>query len=220
MSTLQQESQGRSFLDVADSLADLHVDPFLHEGQRVKSIPEGAKFACSYWLVTGIESIDEDAYLFRREDQDELWVKLCYFGIGIAASSKKMKQFDDIECAQVLLTALFMARLGHLGPERLSSPGLISTAKYDELVDAIEANLERIRQEARAKDSTIVKWSAELGLNPEPTGHAENTFRARCPGTQHGLQIDAEKGLFYCGYCKRGGDVEALKTFVSERRRR
>lgn len=217
MSTLPQEIQDLSYIEIADSLSDLHVDPFLHNGQDVNSPLEGAQFLCSYWLFAGVESVDEHAYLLRLEDQDELWVRNGLLGSGIAASSKTLKQYADIECALTLLTVRFMASLGHLGPEGCWRAGLVSVSRYDALVAAIKTYIKMASQAARAKDSAIVKGAAELGLNPEPTGHAANTFRARCPGAKHGLQIDADKELFYCGYGKHGGDVEALRAFVAKR---
>ncbi len=219
MSNLSQRAPQKSLLEVAESLADLHVDPFLHEEQRLKAPPRAAVFLCAYWLDSFIDSMDEDAYLLRLDDRDELWVSNSLIGSGCAASTKSLKGEGDTASALILLTALLLSREGHLAPDKCTRPGLISLAQYGDMVKSIEDRLARSRLAASANMSAIVVAAAELGLNPEATVHSGAAFRARCPGTQHGLQIDAEKGLFYCGYCKRGGDVDALKLFAAERQR-
>jgi hypothetical protein len=44
------------------------------------------------------------------------------------------------------------------------------------------------------------------------------TWIARCPGTNHTLEMQPKRNLFYCGYCRVGGGIDDLGEFAAQRK--
>jgi hypothetical protein len=69
------------------------------------------------------------------------------------------------------------------------------------------------------RETEIVTKAAQLGLLPKASNLGIRTWIARCPGTNHTLELQPKKNLFYCGYCRVGGGRDELDEFVAQRRR-
>jgi hypothetical protein len=79
--------------------------------------------------------------------------------------------------------------------------------------------MDKIKKENEVlREAEIVKKAAQLGLHPETSDLSEGTWIARCPGTNHPLQLQPKRSLFYCGHCKVGGGINKLDEFAAERR--
>jgi hypothetical protein len=44
------------------------------------------------------------------------------------------------------------------------------------------------------------------------------TWIARCPGTNHTLQMQPKRNLFFCGYCGVKGGMDELDEFAAQRK--
>jgi hypothetical protein len=44
------------------------------------------------------------------------------------------------------------------------------------------------------------------------------TWIARCPVTNHALELQPKQNLFYCGYCRVAGGIDKLDQFAVQRR--
>ena len=97
---------------------------------------------------------------------------------------------------------------GLLGKERV---GIVINASWLEM-DEIEKGNEVSRKAA------VVAKAEQLGLAPEASRLIRGTWTARCPGTNHTLELQPKKNLFCCGYCKVGGGIEKLKQFSAHKR--
>ena len=69
------------------------------------------------------------------------------------------------------------------------------------------------------QETEIVTKAAHLGLSPKASNLGVRTWIARCPGTNHTLDLQPKRNLFYCGYCRVGGGIDKLDEFVAQRRR-
>jgi hypothetical protein len=108
--------------------------------------------------------------------------------------------------------------VGFSWPTRFMRTGLIGRKDLEALVANIEAELD-----ANSKAATrtkIVEMTDELRLGPSPVGIDPQIWSARCPQTNHDLQLNTSIDKFFCGYCKRSGGPEELALLVAERRKR
>jgi hypothetical protein len=194
------------------------VNPHLDDGAHVNRLPPNAALVCEYDLFIGVDTIVETAWLVRGPSLDELWVE-AYQTPSCGVSAPRTAQgSSDEQVALDLLGTLFQSRIGICSPVEFVSEGLIGKGSYDEIVAAQERKFQEITEEAEKRGSEIVTAARRLRLRPNPAGNHPDSWRASCPETNHRLQIDANQNLFYCGYCRRGGDAEELRKFVGERR--
>lgn len=139
-------------------------------------------------------------------------------GVGCVFSVPK-KDEELISCLN-LLEDLFRARVGFYWPEGFIAAGIVDESAFSSLVRQIRNELTENAQQARETETKIIKVARELGISPQPTGTGPIFWQARCPGTNHPLYINAAEDSFGCGWCKRKGSAEELRTFVKERENR
>ena len=216
----------------------LTVDPWLKKDAATAAIPPESTFLCAYGVHIGIDTVDEAAFLLRTIDTDELWLAIepdrdllshlpdvsalieidrsrC-MSLGRAVVARKTS--DAGSASRALLDVLFRARVGFGWPTYLILGGAIDDVAFQSLVEAIKRELDDNARKASREEAEIVISARELGLNPEPTGTGPHHWRARCPGTNHGLKIQSATNQFGCGYCRRNGGPEELRVFAGERR--
>ena len=193
-------------------------------GARIPDLPEGARHVCTFVFHFGIDSTDMVAYLQRGSGVDALWTRLGRLRAPEVLAAAPIAGTEP-EAARRLFPDALRATLGlGGGPTRFVAAGLVDERAYDEAVATLlseveqrQAQAQEEREQARAEPTPIVDLAEELALDPEPSVRHAGRWEARCPGTGHRLQLDARKGLFYCGYCRRGGGPEDLRAFVRER---
>jgi len=114
-----------------------------------------------------------------------------------------------------MLRRLLLSYFGHLLPMEVTAPGLIDGKRYNALLQSIRRDTDAAA--AIFRDVPIVSLASELNLYPVCIAVNGKAWQCQCPGFKnHSLLIDAEKGLFYCGYCRVGGSYDDLKEFVSD----
>ncbi len=212
-------------------------DPWHKHAEKGATVPDAARFACAYELFISFEWFDEVAFFRRTETADELWTGSG--GCSAHRSRKHPAPYTDVSqratltgigCAYAvpprgeeaaaclgLVARLFRARVGFYWPERFIAGGIVEKAAYQRVVRDLKRELERSEREARARETEIIRTAQELGLHPRPSGTGPDSWYANCPGKNHPLYITATAESFGCGWCKRKGGVEDLRTFVEER---
>ena len=124
------------------------------------------------------------------------------------------------EAVATLLPMVLTTLILFCGPFRFASPGLVGEEMFCKMVDELEAQLTKVKEENMIHaEEAIVSLARDLGLSPKPSPVSLNAWNARCPGTNHGLQLNIERNEFWCGYCKRSGNLKDLQSFVDERKR-
>jgi hypothetical protein len=79
--------------------------------------------------------------------------------------------------------------------------------------------MDEIKEENEAwREAEIVVTAAQLDLSPMASCLGAGAWIARCPGTNHALQMQPKRNLFYCGYCRVGGGIDKLDEFTTRRK--
>ena len=66
----------------------------------------------------------------------------------------------------------------------------------------------------------IIKFCESVGLNPRPEGSSPTNWYANCPsGGAHPIMISTISQEWGCGYCKKKGDLIALKDWLNTKRK-
>ena len=192
----------------------VYADPFLKKEIYSRSIPEKAVHICTFEVSVMIAEMDESAYFIQRDGNDELWLQTEFdTGCGLILSGNGVA---DTAC-QELLTTLIKSRAGFCWPRKFISAGTMTKVTFDQMIRSIENELEAKTKITEKNKPEIAHVAEELGLYTRPDGKTNNHWRATCPGTNHSLQLQSPKNVFFCGYCKRRGGIDELRSFVRER---
>lgn len=63
-------------------------------------------------------------------------------------------------------------------------------------------------------DNELIKYCKSIGLNPIPKGGSSTHWEANCPsGGNHKIMISTTSNEWGCGYCRKNGDINALKEW-------
>jgi len=98
-------------------------------------------------------------------------------------------------------------------PEWVEGP-TISKKRFNRLMElgSQQAAAKRSAAKQRYENTPLVNYCKDQHLRPEPVHGATHTWLANCEsGRPHSMQLDVEKELWYCGYCRKGGDLDDLK---------
>jgi hypothetical protein len=119
-----------------------------------------------------------------------------------------------------LLFSIIAMCLRYVGKPVDVRAGLLSKKHVEAIINSVCFELEEIKKENEVwREAEIVIKAAHLGLALEASNFRRGTWVACCPGTNHTLDLQPKRNLFYCGYCKVGGGIDKLDEFVAQRRR-
>jgi hypothetical protein len=218
------------------------IDPYLKTQAHPARLPDDLRFLCAFEIATGVDKLAVLAFARRTDARDELWIvnsldwaegadvswmliltdagksrpalhEPSILSQGCAVSLARQGRAT---CAHGRMLGLFLRALGGFSPPgKLLYPGLVTASDFQDLIQTMEQ--EHPRQ--TTKEATeIVRLAQELALAPRSKGTRPDAWQARCPGTNHLLEIQATRNLFYCGYCRRGGSLAELRALAGGRR--
>ena len=119
-----------------------------------------------------------------------------------------------------LLFSIIAMCLRYVGEPVDVRAGLLSKKHVEAIINSACIELEEIKKENEVwREGKIVTKAAHLGLALEASNFSRGTWIACCPGTNHTLDLQPKRNLFYCGYRKVGGGIDKLDEFVAQRRR-
>jgi hypothetical protein len=121
--------------------------------------------------------------------------------------------------AETLLFSIIASCLYHVGEPVDVRAGLLSKKHVDAIVSSVRLEMDEIKKANEVwREAEIVTKAAQVGLAPKPSNLDVGTWVARCPGTNHTLQMQPRRNLFYCGYCRVGGGADELDEFAAQRK--
>lgn len=171
---------------------------------------------CTISEFDQIASFDFRIELLRGEGIDQLRSTCVDPGINHSTTRECPSTIGSDRDAALAAIA-YAIEAGFIHPQDDPEPGLLTAEDVQGLVDAYFAKRKEVQDAARARPSDIVATAEHLGLKPYPTGSDEVSWRARCPGTKHEIQIQSSTELFYCGYCGVSGGPLDLEDVVADR---
>lgn len=171
---------------------------------------------CVITEYIGADWIDVEVDLQRIDEGDLL--RTCVRGINyvdVHSMSPHRPWIPDDEAAHNVIR--LGLRQGLLRPEKVIEGGLLTIDEGKSLSEIYLAELDDARAFQRRRRSPIVEVARELKLGPDTDGGASGMWDANCPTWPHRLQLQTSTDLFSCGYCRIGGDSEALRSLDRQR---
>ena len=120
---------------------------------------------------------------------------------------------------ETLLFSIIARCLYYVGEPVDVRAGLLSKKHVWAIISSVRREMEEIKKENEVwREAEIVTKAAHLGLSPMASNLEVKFWIVRCPGTNHTLDLQPKRNLFYCGYCRVGGGIDKLDEFVAQRR--
>ena len=124
-----------------------------------------------------------------------------------------------VDSAETLLFHIIWSCLHDVGEPVNVRAGLLRKEHVEAIISSVRLEMEETkRANAVWRQAEIVAKAVQLGLSPKASTLDVGTWIARCPGTNHTLQMQPKRNLFYCGYCRVGGDMAELDEFAAQRK--
>ena len=120
---------------------------------------------------------------------------------------------------ETLLFGIIASCLYYVGEPVDVRAGLLSRRHVEAIISSVCLEMDEIKKENELwREAKIVTKAAQLGLALQASHFSRGTWIACCPGTNHTLELQRKRNLFYCGYCRVGGGIDELDEFVAQRR--
>jgi hypothetical protein len=120
---------------------------------------------------------------------------------------------------ETLLFKIIARCLRYVGEPVDVRAGLLSKGHVWAIITSVCLEMDEIKNENElGRRAEIVTTAAHLGLALQPSQFGRRTWIACCPGTNHTLELQPKRNLFYCGCCRVGGGIAELDEFVAQRR--
>jgi len=127
---------------------------------------------------------------------------------------------DTLACSvETLLFSIIARCLRYVGEPLDVRAGLFSKVHVWAIISSVCLELDEIEKENELwREAKIVTKAAQLGLALQASHFSRDTWIACCPGTNHTLELQPKRNLFYCFGCRVGGGIDDLDEFVARRR--
>jgi len=137
----------------------------------------------------------------------------------VELSSERPSESTLARSAETLLFHIIWSCLYYVGEPVDVRSGLLSKKHVDVIISSVRIEMDETKKANEEWGAAeIVTKAAQVGLSPQASSLDVGTWIARCPGTNHTLQMQPKRNLFYCGYCRVGGGIDELAEFAAQRK--
>lgn len=176
--------------------------------------PSPRETVCILEVRTMLDDLEVEIYCQRIDGVDRVFSTnmdwLC------AARPSESTLASSVE---ILLPDIIAKCLHFVGEPADVRAGVLSKERVEAIIGDVCLEMDQIKEKNEvSRDAEIVTKAARLGLSPEASNLGGGTWIARCPGTNHTLELQPKQNLFYCGYCRAGGGIVELDEFAARRR--
>jgi hypothetical protein len=120
---------------------------------------------------------------------------------------------------ETLLFGIITRCLRYVGEPVDVRAGLLSKGHVWAIISSVCLEMDEIKNENELwRESKLITKAAQLGLPLQASHFSRDTWIACCPGTNHTLELQPKRNLFYCFGCRVGGGQDDLAEFVARRR--
>ena len=133
--------------------------------------------------------------------------------------AERPSEFTLAYSAETLLFHIIWSCLYYVGEPVDVRAGLLTKEHVKAIISSVRLEMDEIKKENEVwREAEIVTKAAQLGLSPMASSLGVGTWITRCPGTNHTLELQPKRNLFYCGYCRDGGGIDELGEFAAQRK--
>ena len=184
---------------------------------RAAGSPSPPEMVCTLVVDAVIDEIEIEICCHRTDGVDRVFST----SMGMDWLSAERPSVSTLAYSiDALLFSIIARCLRYVGKPVDVRAGLLSKKHVEAIINSVCFELEEIKKENEVwRETEIVTKAAHLGLALEASSFSRGTWIACCPGTNHTLELQPKRNLFYCGYCKVGGGIDKLVEFVAQRRR-
>lgn len=137
----------------------------------------------------------------------------------VCLRAEKPSEFTLAYSVKTLLFDIIWRCLHYVGEPVDVRAGLLGKEHVETIIDSVRLEMEELKKENEVwREAEIVTKAAQLGLSPMASTLGEGIWIARCPGTNHTLQMQPKRNLFFCGYCGVKGGMAELDEFAARRK--
>jgi hypothetical protein len=119
---------------------------------------------------------------------------------------------------ETLMFGIIARCLRYVGDPVDVRAGLFSKGHVWAIINSVYLEMGEIKNENELwRESKLITKADHLGLSLQASQFTRGTWIACCPGTNHTLELQPKRNLFYCGCCPVGGGIDQLDGFVAQR---
>ena len=185
-------------------------------GGQTAGSPAPPEIVCILVVDTMFDDFEVEICCQRTEGVDRVFATSMDLGWLHAERPSESTLAHSVE---TLLFGIIARCLYYVGEPVDVRAGLLSRRHVEAIISSVGLEMDVIKKENEVwREAEIVTKAAHLGLSPQASNLDVATWIARCPGTNHALELQPKRNLFYCGYCRVGGGKDELDEFTAQRR--
>jgi hypothetical protein len=186
-------------------------------GGRAAESPSPPEMVCTLVVDAVIDEIEVEICCQRTDGVDRVFST----SMGMDWLRAERPSVSTLTYSiDTLLFSIIAMCLRYVGEPVDVRAGLLSKKHVEAIINSVCFDLDEIKKENEVwREAEIVTKAAHLGLALGASNFSRGTWIACCPGTNHTLELQPKRNLFYCGYCRVGGGIDKLDEFVAQRRR-
>src|ERR1035441_4191074 len=169
---------------------------------RAAGSPTPPEMVCILVVDAVIDEIEVEICCQRTDDVDPVVSTVLRRTEGWLCAERPSESTlaDSVE---TLLFSIIARCLYYVGEPVDVRAGLLSKKHVWAIISSVRREMEEIKKENEVwREAEIVTKAAHLGLSPMASNLDVKFWIARCPGTNHNLDLQPKRNLFYCGYCR------------------
>ena len=183
-------------------------------GDHAAESPSPPEIVCILMVDAIIDEIEVEIWCQRTDGVDRVFSTSMDW-----LHAERPSESTLAYSVETLLFSIIARCVRYVGEPVDIRAGLLSNAHVWAIITSVSLKMDEIKKENEVRRETeIVSKAAHLGLALEASIFSRGTWIACCPGTNHTLELQPKRNLFYCGYCRVGGGIDELDEFVTQRR--
>ena len=182
-------------------------------GQAAES-PSPRETVCVLLVHTILDGFEDEICCQRADGVDRV------FSTSEASlRAERPSESTLADSVETLLPGIIARCWYYYGEPVVIRGGLLSKERVEAIISSVRIEMDETKKANEVwRAAEIVTKAAQVGLSPQASSLHLGTWIARCPGTNHPLEMQPKRNLFYCGYCKVGGGIKELDEFTTQRK--
>jgi hypothetical protein len=168
-----------------------------------------------YGVTDLLYTIDNAAILIKKVDHRNNREKVLEFPM----ESPEKGIHDEL---RDFLIQMLANKYNFVGTPFYVKRNVFSEAAFEEMKErAVILMKENYEAAVRANsDNELIQYCKAVGLNPEPDTSRPALWEANCiSGGQHRLMLSTDSNEWGCGYCRKKGDIHALREWYESEKK-